>query len=96
MRDALVNGQINRPKSEKPRAVASWALDAGKSVAWVQIALGHAGAATKLHDSAHFIPEEKPDMGFLQLLFQTERRHLKRRSGLPRPPLRSSQGKPFG
>jgi integrase len=47
---------------------ASWALDAGKSVTWVQKSLCHADASTTLRCYAHFVPEEKPDMGFLQLV----------------------------
>jgi integrase len=47
---------------------ASWALDAGKSVTWVQRALGHADASTALRCYAHFVPEETPDMGFLRLV----------------------------
>ncbi len=49
-------------------AFASWALDSGKSIVWVQHALGHADAATTLRKYAHFVPEEKPDMAFLQLV----------------------------
>jgi integrase len=47
---------------------ASWALDAGKSITWVQKSLGHADASTTLRCYAHFVPEEQPDMGFLQLV----------------------------
>jgi hypothetical protein len=48
------------------------ALDAGKSITWVQNALGHADAATTLRSYAHFVPEEKADMGFLRLMHRTE------------------------
>jgi integrase len=51
---------------------ASWALDAGKSITCVQRALGHSDAATTLRCYAHFVPEEKPDMGFLKLVHRTE------------------------
>jgi integrase len=51
---------------------ASWALDAGKSITWVQKSLGHADAATTLRCYAHFVPEEKPDMGFLRIVHRTE------------------------
>lgn len=47
---------------------ASWALDSGKSITWVQHALGHSDPATTLRRYAHFVPEEKPDMGFLGLV----------------------------
>lgn len=51
---------------------ASWALDAGKSITWVQHALGHSDPATTLRRYAHFVPEERPDMGFLRLTHRTE------------------------
>ncbi|MCR9093420.1 MAG: tyrosine-type recombinase/integrase [bacterium] len=53
---------------------ASWALDAGKSITWVQHALGHSDPATTLRRYAHFVPEETPDMGFLRLVHPTESR----------------------
>lgn len=46
---------------------ASWALEAGHSVVWVQHALGHASPDTTLRTYSHFVPREGEEMGFLGL-----------------------------
>ena len=45
---------------------ASWALESGKSIVWVQHALGHASPDTTLRTYSHFIPKDREDMGFLR------------------------------
>jgi integrase len=46
---------------------ASWALESGKSIVWVQHVLGHASPDTTLRCYSHFIPREREEMGFLRL-----------------------------
>jgi integrase len=47
---------------------ASWALEAGKSIVWVQHALGHSSPDTTLRRYSHFMPQEREEMGFLRLV----------------------------
>ncbi len=47
---------------------ASWSLDAGKSVVWLQHALGHARPETTLRRYSHWVQPEAEDMGFLRLV----------------------------
>ncbi len=44
---------------------ASLALEAGKSIRWVADQLGHADPAMTLRVHAHVIPDEEPDLSFL-------------------------------
>ncbi len=44
---------------------ASLALEAGKSIRWVADQLGHADPAMTLRVYAHVIPDEEPDLSFL-------------------------------
>jgi integrase len=50
---------------------ASWALDAGKSIVWLQHALGHASPETTLRRYSHWVKPEQEDMGFLRLVGAT-------------------------
>ena len=50
---------------------ASWALDAGKSIVWLQHALGHASPDTTLRRYSHWVQQEHEDMGFLRLVEKT-------------------------
>ncbi len=47
---------------------ASWALDAGKSIVWLQHALGHASPDTTLRHYSHWVRQENEDMSFLRLV----------------------------
>jgi len=47
---------------------ASWALEAGKSIVWLQHALGHASPDTALRRYSHWVKQEHEDMGFLRLV----------------------------
>jgi integrase len=44
---------------------ASWALDGGRSIKWVQERLGHASAELTLRTYSHLIPSENDELGFL-------------------------------
>jgi integrase len=46
---------------------ASWALEDGRSIVWVQRILGHASAETTLRRYSHWVQPEKSDTGFLRL-----------------------------
>ena len=46
---------------------ASWALEDGRSIVWVQSILGHASAETTLRRYSHWVQPEKADAGFLRL-----------------------------
>ncbi|MCR9093483.1 MAG: tyrosine-type recombinase/integrase [bacterium] len=46
---------------------ASWALEGGKSIVWLQHALGHASPDTTLRRYSHWIKPEQEDMGFLRI-----------------------------
>jgi len=50
---------------------ASWALEAGKSIVWLQHALGHASPDTTLRRYSHWVKQEQEDMGFLKLVGST-------------------------
>jgi integrase len=45
---------------------ASWALDAGRSIRWVQERLGHSSAELTLRTYAHLMPDDGDEMGFLE------------------------------
>ena len=47
---------------------ASWALDDGKSIVWLQHALGHSSPDTTLRRYSHWVKQEHEDMGFLRLV----------------------------
>lgn len=47
---------------------ASWALEAGKSIVWLQHALGHASPDTTLRHYSHWVQQEHEDMSFLRLV----------------------------
>lgn len=47
---------------------ASWALDASRSVVWLQHALGHASPDTTLRRYSHWVPQEASDLTFLRLV----------------------------
>ena len=47
---------------------ASWSLDAGKSIVWLQHALGHASPDTTLRRYSHWVQHEQEDMSFLRLV----------------------------
>ncbi len=47
---------------------ASWALDAGKSIVWLQHSLGHASPDTTLRRYSHWVQHEQEDMSFLRLV----------------------------
>ncbi len=47
---------------------ASWALEAGKSIVWLQHALGHASPDTTLRRYSHWVQQEHEDMSFLKLV----------------------------
>lgn len=47
---------------------ASWALDDGRSIVWLQHALGHASPDTTLRRYSHWVRQEQEDMGFLRLV----------------------------
>ena len=47
---------------------ASWSLEAGKSVVWLQHALGHASPDTTLRRYPHWVRSEVEDMSFLRLV----------------------------
>ena len=51
---------------------ASWALDAGKSIVWLQHALGHASPDTTLRRYSHWVRQENEDMSFLRLVEPSE------------------------
>ena len=44
---------------------ATWALEGGRSIKWVQERLGHASAELTLRTYAHLIPNEDDELGFL-------------------------------
>jgi integrase len=50
---------------------ASWALEAGKSIVWLQHALGHASPDTTLRRYSHWVKQEQEDMSFLRLVENT-------------------------
>ncbi len=50
---------------------ASWALEAGKSIVWLQHAFAHASPETTLRRDSHWVPQEHEDMSFLRLVEQT-------------------------
>lgn len=45
---------------------ASWALDAGRSIKWVQEMLGHSSAELTLRTYAHLMPSGEDQMGWLE------------------------------
>lgn len=45
---------------------ASWALDAGRSIKWVQTMLGHSSAELTLRTYAHLMPSAGDEMGWLE------------------------------
>ena len=47
---------------------ASWTLEAGKSIVWLQHALGHASPDTALRRYSHWVRPDQEDMGFLRLV----------------------------
>lgn len=47
---------------------ASWALEGGKSIVWLQHALGHASPETTLRRYSHWVKPDQEDMGFLRLV----------------------------
>jgi hypothetical protein len=47
-------------------------LDAGKSIVWLQHALGHASPDTTLRHYSHWVKQEHEDMGFLRLVEVSE------------------------
>lgn len=47
---------------------ASWSLEAGKSIVWLQHALGHASPDTTLRRYSHWVKADVEDMSFLRLV----------------------------
>lgn len=47
---------------------ASWALEAGRSIKWVQEMLGHSSAELTLKTYAHLMPSTDDEMGWLNPL----------------------------
>lgn len=50
---------------------ANWSLEAGKSIVWLQHALGHASPDTTLRRYSRWVQQEQEDMSFLRLVGKT-------------------------